>query len=281
MSMRSIWKGFIRFSLVTIPICIYNATATEEKISFHQLHRGCNGAVGYDRKCKKCGKTLGAADIVKGYEYEPGLYVTVEPSDLEHLKLKSTKMIEIEKFVDAAEVHPMLYETPFFAGPDGEVALKPYSLLREALKESGKMGIGKVVLREREEIVMVSPHDEGLLLYRLRYPHELRSIRDVPGLGKPVPADQAQLKLARSLVAAMSAPFAEMELRDTYHEVLKEMIAAKIAGKEVVAVTEEERPVIDIMTALKESIAKAAARGKPPAKAAHKAKSSKPELVRG
>ena len=281
MAMRSIWKGFIRFSLVTIPISIYNATDTEEKISFHQLHRVCNGPVGYDRKCKKCGQTLAAADIVKGYEYEPGLYATVEPADLEHLKLKSTKVIEIERFVDAAEVHPMLYETPYFAGPDGEVALKPYMLLRETLKESGKMGIGKVVLREREEVVMVAPHDEGLLLYRLRYPHELRSITDVPGLGKHLAADQAQLKLARSLVTAMSGPFSDIKLKDRYHEALKEMIAAKIAGKEIVAVEEEERPVVDIMTALKESIAKAAAQRKPAAKGTAKTKTKKPELVRG
>jgi DNA end-binding protein Ku len=136
-----------------------------------------------------------------------------------------------------------------------------------------------VVLREREEVVMVSPHDQGLLLYKLRYPQELRAIDDVPDLGKPVAADPAQLKLARSLVAAMSGPFAEVELKDRYHAALKEMIAAKIAGKEVVAVEEEERPVVDIMAALKESIARASAQHKPAAKTAAKPK-KKLELVR-
>ena len=277
MGMRSIWKGFVRFSLVTIPIRIYNATDTEEKISFHLLHKGCNGAVGYDRKCKKCSKSLSSADIVKGYEYEPGLYVTVEPADLEHLKLKSTKVIEIEGFVDASEVHPVLYEAPLFAGPDGEVALKAYTLLREALKESGKMGIGKVVLREREEIVMIAPQGEGLLLYKLLYPHQVRKITDVPGLEKPIPTDQEQLKLARGLVAAMSRSMADIELKDGYHDALKAIVAAKIAGKEVVAVEEEERPVVDIMTALKQSIEQATAQRKPMVRATGKRKAAKPE----
>src|SRR6266576_2089825 len=182
--MRSIWKGYIRFSLVTIPIRIYNAVDTEEAIRFNQLHKDDNGAVDYDKKCKKCGKALTAEEIVKGYQFEPEQYVIVSPEDLAKIKLKSTKVIEIEGFIDASEVHPTLYESPYFAGPDGMVAAKTYSLLTEALKTSGKVGVGKVVLRDREEVVMIGPLDGGLVLYKLRNPSELRKMESVPQIEK-------------------------------------------------------------------------------------------------
>ena len=137
--MRSIWKGHIRFSLVTIPIRIYNAVDTDETIRFNQLHKEDNGPVGYEKKCKKCGKTLTNEEIVKGYQFEPEQYVIVSPDDLGKIKLKSTKVIEIEGFIDATEVHPTLYEAPYLAGPDGPVAAKTYSLLSKALQTSGKV----------------------------------------------------------------------------------------------------------------------------------------------
>ena len=152
--MRSIWKGHIQFSLVTIPIRIYNAVDTTETIRFNQLHKEDNGPVGYDKKCKKCGKALPAEEIVKGYQFEPEQYVIVTADDLEKIKLKSTKVIEIEGFIGSDQVHPTLYESPYFAGPDGVVAAKTYALLAEALQASGKVGVGKVVLREREEVVL-------------------------------------------------------------------------------------------------------------------------------
>jgi DNA end-binding protein Ku len=122
--MRSLWKGHIRFSLVTIPIRIYNAVDTEETIRFNQLHKEDNGPVGYEKKCKKCNKSLTNEEIVKGYQFEPEQYVIVSPDDLAKIKLKSTKVIEIEGFIDAKEVHPSLYEAPYLAGPDGPVAAK-------------------------------------------------------------------------------------------------------------------------------------------------------------
>src|SRR5437899_229983 len=178
--MRSIWKGHIRFSLVTIPIRIYNAVDTEESIRFNQLHKEDNGAVGYEKKCKKCGKALTAEEIVKGYQFEPEQYVIVSPEELAKIKLKSTKIIEIEGFIDAGEIQPSLYESPYFAGPDGPIAAKTYSLLTQALKASGKAGIGKVVLRDREEVVMIAPLDVALVLYKLMQSHELRKIENVP-----------------------------------------------------------------------------------------------------
>src|SRR2546423_10395787 len=119
--MRSIWKGHIRFSLVTIPIRIYNAVDTQEAIKFNQLHKDDNGAVGYEKKCKKCGKALTNEEIVKGYQFEPEQYVIVSADDLAKIKLKSTKVIEIEGFIDTTEIHPSLYEAPYLASTDGAV----------------------------------------------------------------------------------------------------------------------------------------------------------------
>src|SRR6266404_4823632 len=265
--MRSIWKGHIRFSLVTIPIRIYNAVDTAEAaIRFNQLHKDDNGAVGYDKKCKKCGKVLTTEEIVKGYQFEPEQYVIVSPEDFEKLKLKSTKVIEIEGFIDATEVHPSLYESPYFAGPDGVVAAKTYSLLSQALKASGKVGVGKVVLRDREEAVMIAPLEGGLVLYKLRNPSELRKMESVPQLEQKE-VNKDELKLSISLVESMAASLKEMDLTDRYRDALREMIEAKIAGKQVVSVPEEEKPVVDIMTALKESIERTKAQKKPIEKA--------------
>ncbi len=265
--MRSIWKGHIRFSLVTIPIRIYNAVDTaEQPIRFNQLHKEDHGAVGYDKKCKKCGKALTTEEIVKGYQFEPEQYVIVSPEDIDKIKLKSTKVIEIEGFIDADEVHASLYESPYLAGPDGAVAAKTYSLLSQALKESGKVGLGKVVLRDREEVVMIAPVDGGIMLYKLRNPAELRKMESVPQL-ENIAVNKDELKLSISLVESMASTLNEMDLKDRYSDALREMIDAKIAGREVVTVAEEQKPVVDIMTALKESIEQTKAKKKPMEKA--------------
>ncbi len=270
-AMRSIWKGHIRFSLVTIPIRIYNAVDTAQTIRFNQLHAECSGRVGYEKKCKKCGETLNNEEIIKGYQYEPDQYAIFEKDDFEKLKLKSTKVIEIEGFVDASEVEPTLYESPYYAGPDGDVAAKPYALLGAALSKSGKVGVGKVVLRDREDVVLIAPHGEGIMLYRLRYPGEIRAMADVP-LIEGARADKEQLKLAESLISSMETSLDKLTLTNTYNEAVQEMIQAKIDGKEIVALEEEEAPVVDIMTALKASIDQAKGKKKPMAKATGKTK---------
>ncbi len=264
--MRAIWKGYVRFSLVTIPVRVYNAVDTEQRISFNQLHKNDNGQIGYEKKCKKCGKTVAMEDIVKGYQYEPDQYAIVEKDDIEKIKLKSTKVIEIEGFISSKEVSPMLYESPYFAGPDGPVASKAFALLSQTLKETGKVGIGKVVLRDREDVVLIAPQDGGIVLYKLRYPNEVRAMKEVPQLDGQV-VDKNQLKLARNLVESMAKTFKKLDLTDTYHDALRQMIQAKIEGKEVVTVEEEPKAVVDIMSALKQSIDQAKSHRKPMEKA--------------
>ena len=262
--MRAIWKGHIQFSLVTIPVRIYNAIDSGQTISFNLLSKEGHNPVSYEKKDKVTGKPLQSDEIVKGYQYEPGQYVIIEQEDLDKVKLKSTRVIEIEGFVKTEEVHPTLFESPYFIGPDGDMAAKTYGLLSEVLKESGKIAVGKVVLRDRETPVLLTPNEGGILMYRLRYPNEVRSIREVPQLLE-VKADKDQLKLAKTLVDSMTTKFANIEMKDHYYDALKNIIDAKVAGKEVVSITEEEPQVVDIMTALKASID--AAKKKPMEKA--------------
>lgn len=255
--MRAIWKGHIQFSLVNIPVRIYNAIDSGQTISFNLLSKDGHNPVSYEKKDKVTGKPLKADEIVKGYQYEPGQFVIVEPEDFAKVKLKSTRVIEIEGFVKTEEVHPSLFEAPYFIGPDGDVAAKAYSLLCSTLQQSGKIGVGKVVLRDRETPVLINPHEGGIMMYRLRYPSEVRSIKEVPQLLEVKTPDKEQLKLAKTLVDSMTTKFSKIEMKDHYYDALKSIIDAKIEGKEIVTVTEEEPEVVDIMTALKASIDKA------------------------
>jgi DNA end-binding protein Ku len=275
--MRAIWKGHIQFSLVTIPVRVYNAIDTGKTISFNLLTKEDHNPVSYEKKDKVTGKPLRNEDIVKGYQYEPGQFVIIEQEDLDKVKLKSEKVVEIQGFVKSEEVHPTLFETPYFIGPDGDIAAKTYGLLSQVLKDSGKIGVGKVVLRDRETPVLITPHEKGILMYRLRYPDEVRNINEVPQLLE-VKADKEQMKLAKTLVDSMSVKFSQIEMKDHYYDKIKALIDAKIAGKEIVTVAEEEPKVIDIMTALKASID--AAKKKPMEKAKGVAKAEEKKVLR-
>jgi len=260
--MRAIWKGHVRFSLVTIPVQLYSAVENKSAISFKQLHNKDNGSIGYKKVCKSCEETVPYGDIVKGYEYEPDNYVVLEKSDFENIKLKSNRVVEIDAFVSLDEVHPTRYEAIYFMGPDGEVAQGTYNLFAKTLKKSNKAGVGRIILRDREDVVLLTEHKGGLIMYKLRYPYELRKIEDVPDL-KEDKIDESQLKLAETLVESLTKPFSEIDFEDRFRDALLELVQTKIDGKEVVAVTEvvKETPVVDIMDALKKSINEAKRKG--------------------
>jgi DNA end-binding protein Ku len=252
--MRSIWKGHIRFLLVAIPVRIYNAIETSEKIQFNQLHRDDYGPIGYDKRCKKCNQVVTNDQITKGYQYEPDRYAIIEPDDIAKVKIKTTKAVDIIGFVDSSEIPTTFYDSPYYAGPDGPVSEKPYALLREVMKQTGKIGIGKVVLRDREDLVAVFPHENGLVLQKLRYPHEIRSITEVPELTDATKLDKNELRLATTLVEQMVTSLSEIDTADQYHQALRQLIDSKIKGKKVVEFEVEEVPRLDIMSALKKSL---------------------------
>lgn len=260
--MRSIWKGHIRFSLVTIPIQVFSAVEKKGSIKFKQLHKEDNGSIGYSKVCKSCNEKVPFADIVKGYEYEPDNFVIIDKADMDNIKLKSNKVVEIEAFVDLDEVHPTRFEAIYFMGPNGDVAVKTFNLFTKSLKKANKAGVGRIIIRDREDVVLLTEHKGGLIMYKLRYPHELRKIEDVPDLAD-AEVDEAQLKLAEQLVDSLSLPFSEVNFEDRYREALLELVESKVQGKEVVKISEDETetPVVDIMAALKKSIEEAKKKG--------------------
>jgi len=253
--MRSIWKGHIRFLLVAIPVRIYNAIETTEKIQFNQLHREDYGPIGYDKRCKKCGQIVTNDQITKGYQYESDRYAIVEPDEIAKIKIKTTKAIDIIGFVDTSEIPTTFFDSPYYLGPDGAVADKPFALLRQVLKETGKIGLAKVVLRDREDLVAVFPLENGIVLQKLRYPAEIRKVAEVPDVEKDVKLDKKELALATTLVEQMVTSFADVDTVDHYHEALRKLIDSKIKGKKVAEFEKEEDiPRLDIMTALKKSL---------------------------
>ena len=253
--MRSIWKGHIRFLLVAIPVRVYNAIEASEKIQFNQLHRDDFGPIGYDKRCRKCGQVVTNDQITKGYQYESDRYAIVEPEEIAKVKIKTTRAVDIMGFVEASEIPPTFYDAPYYVGPDGPVSEKPYALLRQVLKDTGKVGLAKVVLRDREDLVAVFPHGDGIVLQKLRYPAEIRSMNDVPELDKTQKLDKKELSLATNLVEQMITSFSDIDTVDHYHEALRKLIDSKIKGKKVTEFEKiEEIPRLDIMTALKKSL---------------------------
>jgi len=240
--------------LVAIPVRVYNAIESSEKIQFNQLHREDYGPIGYDKRCKKCSQIVTNDQITKGYQYEPDRYAIIEPEDIGKVKIKTTKAVDIIGFVSAEEIPTTFYDAPYYAGPDGPVAEKPYALLREVMKQTGKVGVGKVVLRDREDLVAVFPYEDGLVLQKLHYPHELRKIEDVPELDSTQKVNKNELRLATTLAEEMSTTLSEIDTTDNYHEALKNLIESKIKGKKIAEVEVEELPRLDIMSALKKSL---------------------------
>ncbi len=273
--MRSIWKGHIRFLLVAIPVRVYNALETSEKIQFNQLHRDDFGPIGYDKRCKKCDQIVTQDQITKGYQYEKDRFAIVEPEEIAKVKIRTNRAVDIVGFVDASQIPSTFYDAPYFAGPDGPVAEKPYALLREVMKQTGKIGLGKVVLRDREDLVALFPHENGLVLQKLHYPNEIRKMGDVPDLDGDAKLDKRELKMATTLVEQMATDISEIEMVDHYHEALQKLIESKIKGKKVVEYEEvEEMPKLDIMTALKRSLQKSSR--KPMVKAVSKTRKKAP-----
>jgi DNA end-binding protein Ku len=269
--MRSIWKGHIRFLLVAIPIRVYNAIEASERIQFNQLHREDFGPIGYDKRCKKCNQVVSNDEITKGYQYEADRYAIVEPEEIAKVKIKTTRAVDILGFVESSEVPPTFYDSPYYIGPDGPVAEKPFALLRQVLRDTGKIGLAKVVLRDREDLVAVFPHGDGIVLQKLRYPAEVRKMEDVPEIDAVPKIDKKELSLATSLVEQMVTSFSDIDTVDHYHEALRKLIDSKIKGKKVTEFEkEEELPRLDIMTALKKSLQ--ASSRKPMVKAAPAAK---------
>jgi DNA end-binding protein Ku len=260
---RAYWKGYLRLSLVSIGVELYAATASAEATALHQIHKPSGKRVHYEKVVPGIGP-IETSDIVKGFEIDDDSYVVLEPEELEEIKLESSRAIELAQFVDRAEIDPRYFEKPYYVVPEGDVSTEGFIVIREALTSTGKVGLGKLTMRGRENLVAAMPFGKGLVLETLRYPNELRAadpvFADIPDLK----VDNEMIELATELIRRKSRPFDPTQFRDAYAEALKQLVERKRAGRAIITTGEEERrepgKVVNLIEALKKSVGQDALR---------------------
>ena len=267
MAARPTWKGYIKVSLVNIPVRVYPATESSATISFNQLHAECQTKIQQKKWCPKCEREITSAEVVKGYEFEKGRWVVVEEEDIAKVKTESTKVINLLQFTDETAIDPMYVDKAYYLAPEGAMAADAYSVMREGMK--GKAGIGKVAIHGREYLVAVKPHKQGMVMYTLHHAAEIRTIDQIEELrevrGKVNPAE---MKLARAVIESIEGDLNHSDYKDEYQEGLRQIIDAKIAGEEIVAPEEVAPPkVVDLMEALRKSLDQVSSGKKKTAKA--------------
>jgi DNA end-binding protein Ku len=249
------WKGAISFGLVTIPVNVYPATE-EKTLRFNQLHDEDGGRIRMKRVCSVDGEEVGYEHIVKGYEYEKDRYVILTDDDFEAIPVESSRSIDIQQFVDLDEIDPMLYKKSYYLVPE-ETGAKAYALLREALNKAGKVGIAKVSFRDKEHLAALRFRDESFVLETMFWPDEIREA-DFGGVDVDTKPRANELEMAQTLIENLTAAWNPNEFSDEYRESLLRVVEAKINGEEIEVVeAEPAAKVVDLMEALKASVAAA------------------------
>ena len=268
MAARPTWKGYLKISLVNIPIKVFPATDPGATLSFNQLHAACQTRIQQKRWCPKCEVEVPSSDLVKGFEFEKGRYVVVGDEDIEKVRVESTRVIDLERFTEDTAIDPIYLERPYYLAPDGPVAKEAFAVIREGMK--GKAGIGKVALYGREYLVKVQPRERGLIMYTLRHANEIRSMDAIDELADvPAKVKAEEVKLAQQVIGTFEGHVDFESYRDDYQVGLREIIDAKIEGREIVAPEVEAPPkVVNLMEALRKSLDSISSSKKKPAAAA-------------
>lgn len=280
MAARAYWQGQIRLALVSIPVEIYSATRTGAGVTFRQIHEPSGKPIKYEKVVPGIG-AVEPDEILKGFEYEKGHFVLLDPDEIDAVKLESRKTLELTQFVDASEIDIIYYEKPYYVVPADELAEEAYIVLREALQRTKTVGLGQLAMRGREYIVSLKPCGRGMVIETLRYADELNRangyFRDIAD-AKP---DAELLELAETLIAKKTARFDASVFHDRYVDALQDLVKRKLKAKgRKIATAEEDTPrpsganVIDLMAALKQSLEKPG-KAKPAPKPATKAASAK------
>ena len=267
MAARPTWKGFLKISLVNIPVRVFPATDAAATISFNQLHAECQTRIQQKRWCPKCEREVPISEIAKGYEFEKGRYVVMTEDDMSKVRPESTRVIDLVQFTDVAAIDPIYIERPYYLAPDGAMSQEAFAVMREGMK--GKAGIGKLALYGREYLVAVQPREKGLVMYTLRHAKEIRSMDNIEELDQtPSKVKPEEIKLAKQVIGNFEGALNLEDYADKYQEELQRIIDAKVAGEEVVA-TEEEAPpkVVNLMDALRQSLDRVSSGKKKAAKA--------------
>lgn len=276
-SPRAYWKGFLRLSLVSIPVHLHNAVESKSEISFRQIHKPSGRRVNYEKVVQGIGK-IENADIVKGYEVDRDTYVLLEPEEIDAIKLESKRTVDLVQFVDAKEIDYRYFERPYFIVPGDEMAGEGYAVIRDALRKTGKVGLAQLTIAGREWLVAVAPLQDGLVMEMLRYADELREPAEYYDEVPSAKPDKEMVDLAVQLIEKKTSEFDPKKFEDHYGTALKQLVEEKRKGHKIVA-HHEERPqgsnVVDLMEALKRSLKGGADKGEPPKSSNKRSESSK------
>jgi DNA end-binding protein Ku len=273
----SVWSGYLTFGLISMPVRLFSG-ARSSSISFHMLHRDDKVRVKQQLICPEEGKVVERNEIVKGYEYRKGEYVVIEPDEIKKIEPKTAKSMEILEFVKSEEVDPIFFDASYYLVAE-EAGRRPYALLTRALEETDYVAIAKLTMHNREYTVFLRPYQGGLMLHTMYYSDE---IREVENFGHPdVDLKEAEVKVAHQLIEALADKFDPKKYHDTFEENLKKLIQARLEGGEVAAVEKPKKlaPVVDLMSALKQSLAQM--EKKPAGRVTAAQKESEAEVVGG
>ena len=277
MAPRAIWKGSITFGLITIPVGLYSAVGREEeKFDFHLLHEKDGARIHYERTCDKGHKDIDWDEIVKGYEYKKGKWVTITDEDLAALDLESLRTIDVVTFAPHEQIDPIFFDKSYYLVPE-EQAVKAYRLVADALEDEQLVGVCKVAIREREHLGALRVKDGMLVLQTMHWPEEIRDAKFAQ-LRKRPRVDDRERKMARQLIQHLASDFDPKEFKDEYHKALKKLIDKKIKGEDIIVEPEPEPAgeVVDLMEALRASV-EAARQGKKPRPAKRPKKGAAPQ----
>src|SRR4051794_13525086 len=258
----SVWSGYLTFGLISMPVRLFSG-ARANHVSFHMLHRDDHVRLKQQLICPEEEKVVTRDEIVKGYEYRKGEYVIIEPEEIKKIEPKTAKAMEILEFVKAEDVDPVYFESSYYLMPE-EAGKRPYALLVKALEETEYVAIAKLTMHNREYTVFLRPTNGGMMLHTMYYSEE---VREVEGFGdaSKVELKDAEVKIAHQLIEALAADWEPEKYKDTFEENLKKLIQARIEGRDVTAVEKPKKPapVVDLMAALKQSLASMEGRKKP------------------
>ncbi|WP_347550804.1 Ku protein [Pseudalkalibacillus hwajinpoensis] len=251
--MHTMWKGAISFGLVNIPIKLYAATEDKD-IKMRYLHQECHTPIKYEKRCPNCDRSLESDEIVRGYEYEEGKFVIMEKDEIESLAREKNKSVEIVDFIELTDIDPVYFNRSYFIGPNDN-GNKPYMLLKQAMEESGRIGLAKITIRSKEHLAAVRVYEKGLMLETMYFPDEVRAIDNVPDLPEELEVSDKEKKLAKQLIEQLTTKFEPSNYKDERREAIMALIESKISGDEIKVVEEKpKRNVADLMDALQASL---------------------------
>ncbi len=254
MALRPYWSGQIRLSLVSLPVNVYAALNRSRQIALHEIYRPTGQRVRHQNVVDN--EPVEDEDIVKGYEVEKGEYVLIEPDEIKELKIPSKEVLEIVQFVPAEAIDAIYYDTPYFVTPDGKSAEDAFAVIREALRSTGKVGIGQLAIAGRERLCAIKPCGSGIMLEVMRYEDEIKKSDPYFGDIEKTPVDKEQLSLAKELIKRKTAAFKPEKFHDHYREALQELIDSKLEHRKPREVIEEKPAgkVVNLMDALRKSL---------------------------